>query len=65
MSHGTPGRAGHGASAENPYVDQWVSFAMAIWLLYIDVISRVISVVDCNTDEAQALHLWVHKICVS
>ena len=28
------------------YVDQWMLFAMAIWLYYIDVISRVISVVD-------------------
>ena len=46
---GTLVRAGHGVSAVSPYLDQWVSFAMAIlWLEYTDVISRVISVVDCT-----------------
>ena len=30
------------------YIDQWMSLVMAICLYYIDVISCVISVVDCT-----------------
>ena len=47
MSHGALVRAGHGASAVSSYLNQWMSSAIDILLLSIDVISRIISVVDC------------------